>query len=75
MFHLQGLDMKCDFIPHIQPMKMQQIECPEMSADNNQRPGKYPKKYIQVFSECFFVFLSAVSTTAPCSLIYVTDAI
>ena len=32
---------------HIQPMKMEQIECSETSAYNNQTPGKYPKEYIQ----------------------------
>ena len=34
-------------ILHIQPMKMEQIECSETSAYNNQTPGKYPKEYIQ----------------------------
>jgi len=28
-------------------MKMEQIECSETSANNNQTPGKYPKEYIQ----------------------------
>ena len=28
-------------------MKMEQIECSETSAYNNQTPGKYPKEYIQ----------------------------
>ena len=34
------------FILHIQPMKMEQIECSETSAYNNQTPRKYPKEYI-----------------------------
>jgi len=34
------------FILHIQPLKMEQIECSETSAYNNQTPGKYPKEYI-----------------------------
>ena len=33
-------------ILHIQPMKMEQIECSETSAYNNLTPGKYPKEYI-----------------------------
>jgi len=28
-------------------MKMEQIECSETSAFNNQTPGKYPKEYIR----------------------------
>jgi len=28
-------------------MKMEQIECSETSAYNNQTQGKYPKEYIQ----------------------------
>ena len=33
---------------HIQPLKMEQIECSETSAfNNNQTPGKYPKDYTQ----------------------------
>ena len=35
-------------------MKMEQIECSETSAYNNQTPGKYPKEYILIsvgFSE------------------------
>ena len=35
------------FILHIQPLKMEQIECSETSANHNQTPGKYPKEYIQ----------------------------
>ena len=35
------------FILRIQPMKMEQIQCSETSAYNNQTPGKYPKEYIQ----------------------------
>ena len=37
------------FIPHIQPLKMELIECSEASAyyNFNQTPGKYPKEYIQ----------------------------
>ena len=34
-------------ILHSQPMKMEQIECSETSAYNNQTPGKCPKEYIQ----------------------------
>ena len=36
------------FIPHIQPLKMELIECSETSAycNFNQTPGKYPKEYI-----------------------------
>ena len=49
LFHLQRLDTKCDvyFTLHIQPLKMEQIECSETSAFNNQTPGKYPKDYTQ----------------------------
>ena len=36
------------FILHIQPMKMEQRECSETSANHNQTPGKYPKEYRQV---------------------------
>ena len=32
---------------YIQPIKMEKIECFEMSAYNNQTPGKYPKEYTQ----------------------------
>ena len=32
---------------HIQPLKMEQIECSETSANHNQTPGKYPKEYRQ----------------------------
>ena len=48
------LDVKYEvyFILYIQPMKMEQIECSETSAYNNQMPGKYPKEYIHNF---FFV--------------------
>jgi len=35
------------FILHIQPLKMEQTECSETSAYNNQTPGKYPKEYRQ----------------------------
>ena len=36
------------FTLHIQPLKMEQIECSETSAfNNNQMPGKYPKDYTQ----------------------------
>ena len=41
-FHPHRLD-----ILHIQPMKMEHIECSQTSAYNNQTPGKYPKEYIQ----------------------------
>ena len=43
------LDVKYEvyFILHIQPMKMEQIECSETSAYNNQTPGKYPEEYKQ----------------------------
>jgi len=46
--HLHWLDVKYEvyFILHIQPMKMEQIECFETSAYNTQTPGKYPKEYI-----------------------------
>jgi len=47
LFHLHRLDMKYYFILHIQPMKMEQIECSETSTYNNQTPGKYPEEYIQ----------------------------
>jgi len=50
LFHLQRLDMKCKvyFTLYIQPLKMEQIECSETSAfNNNQTPGKYPKDYAQ----------------------------
>jgi hypothetical protein len=36
------------FTLHIQPMKMEQIECSETSAFNSRTPGKYPKDYTQV---------------------------
>ena len=39
--------MKYDFVLHIQPMKMEQIEWSETSAYNNQKPGKCPKEYIE----------------------------
>ena len=35
------------FILHIQPLKMEQIECSETSANHNQTSGKYPKEYRQ----------------------------
>ena len=47
LFHLHRLDMKYEVTLHIQPMKMEQIECSETSAYNNQTPGKYPKEYIR----------------------------
>ena len=34
-------------ILHIQPLKMELIECSETSANQNRTPGKYPKEYIQ----------------------------
>ena len=34
-----------NFILHIQPMKMEQIECTETSTNYNQTPGKYSKEY------------------------------
>jgi len=37
------------FTLHIQPLNMEQIKCSEMSAFNNQMPGKYPKDYTQYF--------------------------
>ena len=48
-FHLQGLDVKYEvyFILYIQPLKMEQIECSETSANYNTTPGKYPKEYRQ----------------------------
>ena len=42
-----SMKYEMNFILHIQPMKMEQIECSETSAHNNQSPGKYPKEYIQ----------------------------
>ena len=47
-FHLQRLDVRYE-VPHIQPLKMELIECSETSAyyNFNQTPGKYPKEYIQ----------------------------
>jgi hypothetical protein len=39
------------FIPHIQPLKMELIECSETSAYNNKTPGKYPKEYIHLDSK------------------------
>ena len=49
LFHLHRLDVKYEvyFILHIQPMKMEQRECSETSAYNNQTQGKYPKEYTQ----------------------------
>ena len=43
------LDVKYEvyFILHIQPLKMEQIECSETSANHNQTPEKYPKEYRQ----------------------------
>ena len=38
--------IECSII-HIQPMKMELIECSETSANHNRTPGKYPKEYIQ----------------------------
>jgi len=40
-------------IAHIQPLKMEQIECSETSAyyNFNQTPGKYPKEYIHLDSK------------------------
>ena len=35
------------FILHIQPMKMEHIECSETLAYIIQTPGKYPKEYVQ----------------------------
>ena len=50
LFHLHMLDMKNEvyFILHIQPMKMEQIECSETSAYNNQTPGKYPNNTYKI---------------------------
>ena len=41
------------FIPHIQPLKMELIECSETSAycNFNQTLGKYPKEYIHLDSK------------------------
>ena len=38
------------FIPHIQPLKMELIQCSETSAycNLNQTPGKYRKEYIHL---------------------------
>ena len=41
------------WILHIQPMKMEQIECSETLAYNNQTPGKYLKEYIQHNNDYF----------------------
>jgi hypothetical protein len=42
--------MKCEvyFTLHIRPTKKEQIKCSEMSAFDNQTPGKYPEDYTQV---------------------------
>ena len=50
--------MKYEGIPHIQPLKMELIECSETSAyyNFNQTLGKYPKEYIH--------FLEFVHSTA-----------
>ena len=45
---------------HIRPLKMEQIECSETSAFNNQTPGKYPKDYT-LSSSCHFVMYSSRS--------------
>ena len=54
-FHLQRLDVRYEvyFVPHIQPLKMELIECSETSAyyNLNQTPGKYPKEYINLDSK------------------------
>ena len=60
LFHLHRLDMK-----YIQPMKVEQIECSETSAYNNQTPGKYPKEYIQ---DLALLEPNEYSTTHPLSL-------
>jgi hypothetical protein len=41
------------FKPHIQPLKMELIECSKTSAycNFNQTPGKYPKEYIHLDSK------------------------
>jgi hypothetical protein len=48
-------------------MKMEQIECFETSAFNNQMPGKYPKDYIQdsKHSESLKSRLQVVFVTLP----------
>ena len=48
-FHLQRLDVRYEVL-HIQPLKMELIECSETSAyyNFNQTPGKYPKEYIHL---------------------------
>ena len=46
-FHLHRLDVRYEVTLHIQPMKMEQIEGSETSANHNRTPGKYPKEYIQ----------------------------
>ena len=48
-FHLHGLGMKYEvyFILHIQPLKLEQIECSETSVNHNKTPGKHPKEYRQ----------------------------
>ena len=50
-------------ILHIQPMKMEQIECSETSAYIIQTPGKYPKEYIHDFSFVVSVCLSVCPST------------
>ena len=42
-----GYEVWSNFILHIQPLKMEQIECSETSANHNRTSGKYPKEYRQ----------------------------
>ena len=60
------------FTPHIQPLKMELIECSETSAycNSNQTPGKYPKEYIHLDSKHGERLKSRIinpSLIAPCN--------
>ena len=63
-FHLQGLDLKYEVL-YIQPLKMELIEGSEMSAYNNQTPGKYPKEYIQNSLFVLILQIPLASLVAP----------
>jgi len=45
-------------------MKMEQIECSETSAYNNQTPGKYPKEYILENKTYLNILTKLVATVA-----------
>jgi len=49
------------FTLHIQPLKMEQIECSETSAFNSQTPGKYPKVYTQ---DVYLIYSQLLSMSA-----------